>query len=201
MLKLLVSFVAGYLIGSVDWAIVIGKVFYHKDVRQYGSGNPGATNAGRVLGKEAFYIVSALDALKGLIVYMILNHFSNDMALVGALGVVIGHCYPLYFHFKGGKGVATTAGVILAIAINGGWKYFILQLGIPFILFVIILKTTQYMSLASMSAALCAAIMALIFAPDAMTKIVLCILTAMIIYAHRSNIQRLRNGTENKTRL
>ncbi len=92
-IKLILAALAGYLIGSVPWALVIGKVFYNTDVREHGSHNLGATNAGRVLGKKVFFAVAALDALKGLIVYLILNHFDHNMALASAVGTILGHCY------------------------------------------------------------------------------------------------------------
>ncbi len=97
MFKAILFFLIGYVIGSVPWSIVIGKVFYHKDIREYGSHNAGATNAGRVLGKHVFYIVLLLDGLKGFLTYVIVHNFNSDLAMIAGVGVIVGHCFPVFF--------------------------------------------------------------------------------------------------------
>ena len=199
VIKLILAALAGYLIGSVPWALVIGKVFYNTDVREHGSHNLGATNAGRVLGKKVFFAVAALDALKGLIVYLILNHFDHNMALAGAVGTILGHCYPLFSNFKGGKGVATSGGIVIGLALGSGLQYFLLQLVLPLAVLVIIVLTTKYMSLASISAYITAVVVAWLFNPNLADKLTLTFLCIFVIYKHRENIVRLLKHQENKT--
>ncbi len=199
VIKLILAALAGYLIGSVPWALVIGKVFYNTDVREHGSHNLGATNAGRVLGKKVFFAVAALDALKGLIVYLILNHFDHNMALAGAVGTILGHCYPLFSNFKGGKGVATSGGIVIGLALGSGLQYFLLQLVLPLAVLVIIVLTTKYMSLASISAYLTAVVVAWLFNPNLADRLTLTFLCIFVIYKHRENIVRLLKHQENKT--
>ena len=95
-MKVIIFSVLNYIVGSIPWALVIGKVFYNTDVREHGSGNLGATNAGRVLGKKVAYIVTVLDALKGFIMFMILSKFDYKIACFTIIFVTIGHCYPLF---------------------------------------------------------------------------------------------------------
>ena len=199
IVKLILAALAGYVIGSIPWALVIGKVFYNTDVREHGSGNLGATNAGRVLGKKVFFIVAALDTLKGLIVYLILNHFDHNLALAAGVGTVLGHCYPLFSNFKGGKGVAVSGGLLIGIAMGSGLKFFLIQLGIPLLVMVAVVLLTKYMSLASITAYLTAVVIAWLFNPNMADKITLTFLCLFVIYKHRENIVRLINHKENKT--
>ena len=99
LLTALLAAACGYLIGSISWAVVIGKVFYHQDIRNIGSGNPGATNAGRAFGRNAAIAVAVLDALKGFLIYLIFNLFNQRLALIAATFAAIGHCYPLFAGF------------------------------------------------------------------------------------------------------
>ena len=103
----------GYLLGSIPFALVIGRVFYKKDLRQYGSGNPGGTNAGRVLGKKAGVSVIVLDALKVVLSIWVGSLVSPDCAMISGLLCCVGHCYPVFAHFKGGKAVASMYGCLL----------------------------------------------------------------------------------------
>ncbi len=200
MIQAILYFVIGYLVGSVPWALVIGKVFYHKDIREYGSHNAGATNAGRVLGKPIFYIVVILDASKGFITYMILQQFNVDLAMIGAIGVIIGHSYPIYFNFKGGKGVATSAGVLLAISLTGV-NDFLIQFCIPVACFVVVLLLTSYVSLSSITAYTVATIICWLYNDSLVIKVCLTILCIFVILKHHENINRLIKGTENKSNL
>ena len=198
-IKLILAALAGYLIGSIPWALVIGKIFYNTDVREHGSHNLGATNAGRVLGKKVFFAVAILDALKGLIVYLILNHFDHNMALAGAVGTILGHCYPLFSNFKGGKGVATSGGIVIGLALGSGLQYFLLQLVLPLAVLIVVVLTTKYMSLASISAYLTAVVVAWLFNPNLADRLTLTFLCIFVIYKHRENIVRLLKHQENKT--
>lgn len=195
--KTLLYMTLGYLLGSVPWALIIGKLFYDTDIRNYGSGNLGATNAGRVLGKKNFYIVTLLDASKSMIIYFLLQKAGYHNALLAAASAIIGHCYPIFSHFKGGKGVSTSAGLLLAVSL-GSWDDFLMQFLIPFLVFVVIAVTTKYISLSSMTAFTSAVIMIWIHNGDLVTKICFTLLCAFVIYRHRENIQRLINHKENK---
>ncbi|KAB3789399.1 glycerol-3-phosphate acyltransferase, partial [Phocaeicola vulgatus] len=114
MIKILFAMVLGYLFGSIPWALVIGKVFYKTDVRNFGSGNLGGTNAGRVLGKKAGVTVIILDGLKAFFVVWLCVLFVPEAAVYAGMCCCAGHCFPIFAKFKGGKAVATTFGYLLA---------------------------------------------------------------------------------------
>ncbi len=199
-LKIIISVLTGYLVGSIPWALVIGKVFYHTDVRSYGSGNLGATNAGRVLGTKVFFIVAVLDALKGLMVFLLVQQFDYHMALFAAAGVFIGHCYPLFSNFKGGKGVATCFGVVAAIGASS-LHDFLIQFVLPVALLFAIVLISKYMSLASITTLPLAAVincLHLVTNSDLATNVTLCILAGLVVLKHHENIKRLINHQENK---
>ena len=115
-MKFALIILLSYLLGSIPWALVIGKVFYGKDIRLEGSGNLGGTNAGRVLGKKAGVSVIVLDALKGLIAMLIANMIAPETIIYAGLACCIGHCFPVFANFKGGKAVATSFGYLLGIS-------------------------------------------------------------------------------------
>jgi len=196
-MKEALALLAGYLIGSVPFALVIGKRLYGTDVRQYGSGNLGATNAGRTLGLPAFVMVSLLDGAKGFVVYLLVSIFNQRLALLAGIAVVIGHCYPLFAQFKGGKGVATSAGLLLAISLRS-WSSLLYLFIIPSAIFILIALTTRYISLASMTAFTTAVIMAWLFADSLDVKLTLTALCLFVIYKHHENIRRLLEHRENR---
>ena len=109
----------GYLLGSIPFALVIGKLFYHTDVREFGSGNLGGTNAGRVLGKKAGIATILLDIVKVILAVAIVSvGFDNqEMSIWSGVAAAFGHCYPIFAHFKGGKAAATLVGFLLSTAI------------------------------------------------------------------------------------
>ena len=201
MLKLILIIVLSYIFGSIPWALVIGKLFYHKDIRQYGSGNLGASNAGRVLGKPAAVIVTTLDGLKALISMAVANLIApgdvNAITLAG-LACCIGHCFPVFAQFKGGKAVATNYGYFLGLAvfINQSWFW---QFLFPVIAFFVILYITRTVSISSMLAVgLEVAASGLIIHNPTIVTVCLFLLWLFICYRHRSNIERIRNGTESR---
>ncbi len=196
-MKYLLFALLNYLVGSVPWALVIGELFYKTDVRQYGSGNLGATNVGRTLGKKAAVIVALLDAFKGFIMFMIESKISYNLALYTVIFVAIGHCYPIFAKFKGGKAVATGFGIMLALSL-GSLKTFLLIFLLPALLWVVISQTTKYVSLASLSALLSSTIITAFIIKDSDKAAVLLLLLVFISYRHKENIVRLINGTENK---
>jgi glycerol-3-phosphate acyltransferase PlsY len=201
MITTVICFLAAYLFGSIPSAVWIGKGFYNIDVRQHGSGNAGATNTLRVLGKKAGFIVLGLDALKGYaaasLAAFILPEITDQNQLLiykMLLGfvAVIGHVYPIFAGFKGGKGIATLLGIVIAL------NYW-LALGC-FILFVAIVSLTRYISVGSMFSAAFSPLMALFLNQNNINPLFYfcCVVAVLVIYTHRSNIKRLANGTENR---
>ena len=188
--------IMGYLYGSIPFALVIGKLFYHTDVRNSGSGNLGGTNAGRVLGKKAGLSVIILDASKCCITIFIAKLVANTLHLdpniiyFCALACVIGHCYPIFAGFRGGKAVSVAIGYALMTNIYA--------FAVALIVFMITLKISKYVSLASILAAISIAIISP-FIGYTMTGVItnICIVV-LLVYKHHSNIQRIKNGIENK---
>lgn len=195
--KLILAIVFGYLFGSIPFALIIGKVFYKTDIRTKGSGNLGGTNAGRVLGKTAGISVTVFDVLKATIAILIVYQFAPQYAALAGVFAAIGHSYPIFAQFKGGKAVSTAAGYLLgaAIIVNQVILLFI----VPASLFFIILKLTKYASLASMVAATISIFIAY-FATggDLVFTLNFILIDILIFYRHRANIKRLLNGTETK---
>ena len=195
--KLILAIVFGYLFGSIPFALIIGKVFYKTDIRTKGSGNLGGTNAGRVLGKTAGISVTVFDVLKATIAILIVYQFAPQYAALAGDFAAIGHSYPIFAQFKGGKAVSTAAGYLLgaAIIVNQVILLFI----VPASLFFIILKLTKYASLASMVAATISIFIAY-FATggDWIFTLNFILIDILIFYRHRANIKRLLNGTETK---
>lgn len=195
--KLILAIVFGYLFGSIPFALIIGKVFYKTDIRTKGSGNLGGTNAGRVLGKTAGISVTVFDVLKASIAILIVYQFAPQYAALAGVFAAIGHSYPIFAQFKGGKAVSTAAGYLLgaAIIVNQVILLFI----VPASLFFIILKLTKYASLASMVAATISIFIAY-FATggDWIFTLNFILIDILIFYRHRANIKRLLNGTETK---
>ncbi|MDO5374851.1 glycerol-3-phosphate 1-O-acyltransferase PlsY [Staphylococcus rostri] len=189
-MALCLLFIASYLIGSIPSGYLIGKIFFKKDIRNYGSGNTGATNSFRVLGKPAGFAVTFFDIFKGFIVVFLPLWFSVDVhgLIVGAFSI-IGHVYPIYLKFKGGKAVATSAGVLLGV---NPLLFLVL-----IVIFFVILYLTKYVSLSSIIAAVCCVIGS-IFVQDYILLAISFIVASLLIYRHTSNIKRILNGTEPK---
>ena len=187
-----------YLFGSVPWALVIGKVFYKTDIREHGSGNLGGTNAGRVLGKTAGLTVSFMDIMKAFIAVGLGSIYGKDVGAICGILATIGHCYPIFANFKGGKAVSTSMGFLFATIIFLGvhWAVFV----VPAVSFFVILKLTKMVSLSSMSTFVIAVIMSWIIPTDLTIRITIIILAVIIIYRHRANIKRILNKTESKVK-
>jgi len=187
----LIAVAAGYLLGSVSFGIIVTRLFIKADVRDFGSGSTGVTNVLRTAGKGPAAIVLIGDILKGaLSVYIGLYLGGVAYAIAAGLAAIAGHSYPLYFGFKGGKGVATGCGVILAFIPD-----VTLMAAAVFILTIVI---TRYVSLGSLLGAVCVMI-AVILLDKPLPIIVFCYIAAgFVFYRHRSNIVRLYHGTENK---
>ena len=195
-MEILICLIIGYIIGSIPWGLVIGKVFYHKDIRDYGSGNPGGTNAGRVLGRPIGIIVILLDALKALIVMIIVNKMSPGYEQYAGLAVCIGHCFPVFAGFKGGKAVASSYGYFLGLALFVTHEY-LWTFIVPVVAFFITLALSKMVSLSSMVGVSMAAL-GVFFFVDHIVGILLAALAGFVIYRHSANIKRIKNGTESK---
>ncbi|SFI34574.1 MULTISPECIES: glycerol-3-phosphate 1-O-acyltransferase PlsY [unclassified Bacillus (in: firmicutes)] len=186
-------FIVAYLLGSIPSALVVGKIGYGIDIREHGSGNLGGTNTFRTLGKKAGFIVTIADILKGTLATALPIIFGlNIHPLWFGLAAVLGHVYPIFAKFRGGKAVATSAGVLLCYA---PLTFLILA-----VVFFTLLFTTRYVSLSSMITAI-AAVIASIINGDKIFIVAMCLLAGMVIYRHRANIGRIINKTEPKAKL
>ena len=183
-----------YLIGNLSPSYLLVKYIKKTDIREFGSGNAGATNVGRILGMKAAIGVFILDVIKGVAAVMIGRWLGGELGgIMGALGVVLGHNFPIMLGLRGGKGVATTTGVVLALSP----VLFFIIIGI-FLLTVVI---TRFVSVGSMVMGLFLPFVLFLsqrHSPEVILGIVLC---ALILFRHRENIQRLLSGTEARVNL
>lgn len=190
------AIIAAYLLGSIPSGLWIGKLFYNTDIRQSGSGNLGATNTFRILGKKAGIAVTLVDILKGTAAVLLSLLIGTDIQpLILGVTSVLGHIYPVFAGFKGGKAVATSGGVILGYH----WPVFV----VTAVAFVLILKMTKMVSLSSMLVSIVALLYTAVYAyitGDWLLFIVIVLLSAFIIYRHRANITRIKAGTEPKVK-
>lgn len=190
--------VAAYLLGSIPFGVILARLFGGTDVRKAGSGNIGATNVARVVGPLAGVLTLILDAAKGAATVLLAERLSNENAtwiMIAGFAVLVGHCYPVWLKFKGGKGVATAAGVFAALCP--------LACLAAVILFVLVVIFWRYVSLGSISAA--AAMPLLIYflwaphhAPPRLITIGTLGVAALVLYKHNGNLHRLVEGVEPK---
>jgi len=179
-----------YLIGSVPTALVVGKVFFDIDIRELGSKNPGATNTLRVLGKKSAIFVLFVDLAKGALAAYLPIHFNLDSEpLYFGLIAVVGHCFPVFAGFRGGKAIATTAGALLIANIP--------LLVITYFTFFIIIFLTKYVFIGSISVGLSMLAYAFI-SPKLELELVLILFSLLLLYLHRSNIRNFILGIEPK---
>ena len=191
MLSIVLGATMAYLLGSIPSGLWIGRKFFQIDIRQHGSGNLGATNSFRILGKKAGTIVLLMDLLKGSISVLLLKQMDlhGVSPLIIALFAVIGHTYPLFANFKGGKAVATFAGVILA------YQPVLFLVGLA--IFIVTLAISKMVSFTSMLTISIGVLLSLYF-HDIVLTIIALLADIFIIYRHQTNIQRILNGTEPK---
>jgi glycerol-3-phosphate acyltransferase PlsY len=192
-----------YLLGSIPSAVWIGKLFYNTDVREFGSGNAGATNTLRVLGKRPALLVFAFDLLKGFIacylpVWMIIgadHYVIINWQIFAGLAAVIGHIYPVFADFRGGKGIATLLGITIALQLDASL--------ICFALFLIVLFFSKFVSLGSILAALSFPIyiIGIDGSNHLLTILFAVLIPLLVISTHQKNIKRLIDRNENKTYL
>ena len=182
----------GYLIGSIPFGFILTKIFLSKDIRDIGSGNIGATNALRTGNKLIGYSTLILDISKAIIpvLYVKLNNY--DLIFILSLSIFIGHVFPIWLKFKGGKGVATYLGIIFALSFKFGIIF-----GISWLLISFIFK---YSSLSSMIGALIVFVYSM-FLDNITLSIFLFITFIIILYTHRENIVRLKDSSETKIKL
>lgn len=203
--QLIVIAMVGYLIGSVNLSIILSKAMGKGDIREQGSGNAGTTNAVRVLGKGPAALVFIFDALKGIVAIFLAKWLitlgeeptamASELAvLVSAFSAILGHNYPIYYGFKGGKGIATTLGCILMIE----WP-----IGFACLIFgVVLILLTRMVSCGSIISAILYPVLVLVigeaFVYPIPYLIFACLVCTLAIYRHKANIDRILNGTENK---
>lgn len=181
-----------YLIGSISTGIMLTKIYGGEDIRTVGSGNIGATNVYRTAGRKMGILTLLGDCLKGivpLLVALLFGFAGAELALIG-LAALIGHCFPVYHNFKGGKGVATAVGVFLVI--SPGSVFLVLSL------FLVLLGKWRYISLASITSAAVIPYLILILEQSMMVFLVSSCIAVLVIWRHKENIERLLAGTENK---
>lgn len=188
-------FLISYLIGSISGSLTISKLFFNEDIRKKGSGNAGTTNTFRVYGKKYARIAFFIDILKGILAVFIASLFNTEYGIyLAATSVVIGHCWPIFYNFKGGKGVATSFGVNLYIVPIAAL--------VQFVVFTIINYTMSFVSLASILSMISAVIVTLLLYIKNTPLIITIILnTIIVIITHKDNIKRLKNKEESKTNL
>jgi len=192
----LVALLLAYLIGSISFAVLVSRAMGLSDPRSYGSGNPGATNVLRSGNKLAAILTLAGDAAKGAVAVLLAQAFAASFGFTGlvitcaGLAAFIGHLYPVFHRFQGGKGVATAAGVLLALSPSLG----LCTLGT----WLLVAAITRYSSLAALLAAVCAPFFAWwLSGPDAVI-VPIAIMSGLLIWRHRQNIAKLAAGTESR---
>jgi glycerol-3-phosphate acyltransferase PlsY len=202
---LIIIILLGYFIGSIPTAVWVGKAFHGMDIREHGSKNAGATNTFRVLGKRSGWLVLIVDVSKGVLAAC-LPHFLSDLLegykdeflilqLCGSFSAVFGHVFPIFANFRGGKGVATSLGIVIGIN-----PYAAL---VCLAIFLIVFISSRYVSLGAIISALCFPFVSyFMIQEDARIMIIFTVvLGVMVILAHRKNIERLWKGEENKMNL
>ena len=198
-----------YLIGSIASAVWIGQIFYNTDVREYGSGNAGATNTFRVLGKKAGIGVLLIDSSKGWFSVNLATamHFFGlshllpgtapyiDLQLALGIAALLGHIFPVYVGFRGGKGIATLLGILLAIHTGAA----LISMGV----FVIVLLTTRFVSLSSMIASVSFPIVVIWFFQTTIPSLVIfsLLIAILVLITHQKNIERLLRNEESKANI
>ena len=196
VMKLLLTLVIGYLLGSISTGVILSRAFGHKDIRSQGSGNSGTTNMLRVMGKKFALLTFAGDLLKGIIAVLIGKALLGTQAgeIVGAFGAILGHNFPLYFGFKGGKGIATSFGCLLIV--------FPLQTLCAFGVFLLLVASTRYVSAGSLGAAVTLPFFIMFTTPcDPVIWCSVIAICLLAIWRHYPNIKRLMNHTESKLNL
>jgi acyl phosphate:glycerol-3-phosphate acyltransferase len=192
MIEIVLLLLVSYLLGSIPFALLVGKIGYGIDIREQGSGNLGGTNTFRVLGKKAGFAVTAADVLKGTLAASLPILLAIDLhPLIAGIPAVIGHCYPLFARFKGGKAVATSGGALL-------FAEPLLFVAVLLVFFITI-YLSKYVSLSSITAGVCSVGLSILLS-DRITTLCLIGFTLFLIYRHRHNLVRIAKKTEPKVK-
>ena len=190
-MKIILVALFSYLVGSIPFSYLIGKIFFKRDIRMMGSGNPGTTNVFRNFGALAGTFTLFLDMAKGLVAVYTTNFFLGEKyALTSLVFVVLGHIFSIFLKFKGGKGVATSAGALFAYDL----RVFLCLA----IVFIIVFFLTRTVSKASLSASIIAPFISYYFQGLNLFTIIIIFIASMIIIEHRANIIRIKNHEEKK---
>ena len=200
-MKLILLLILAYLLGSIPSGVWIGKLFFKKDIRQHGSGNTGTTNTFRVLGKTAGIVVLLMDILKGTLATCLpmIFHLSGINPLWFGVCAILGHTFPIFAGFKGGKAVATSAGMLLGF----NPVFFVYSC----IIFIVSLFCTSMVSLSSMISAVLITLSTIVLPyvapvilakPNWLLTIIAFLVSSFIFYRHKDNIKRIRNHTESR---
>lgn len=197
-IEIFLSLIIGYLLGSIPFALVIGKVFYKTDVREFGSKNLGGGNTGRVLGKRAGVAVMTMDILKVTLAIFLASFLEHDSitTVTAGLASAIGHCFPVFAGFKGGKAVATMYGFLFGMALCGGYGLWIFIL--PLVGYLVVLYICKIVSLASICSSVIAAVVVYILTGSILMLLALLVFVVLITVRHRANIARMLKGEERK---
>ncbi|MDE1998589.1 MAG: glycerol-3-phosphate 1-O-acyltransferase PlsY [Burkholderiales bacterium] len=184
--------VIGYLVGSLSFAVIVSRLFGLADPRSYGSGNPGATNVLRSGNKAAAILTLVFDAIKGYVPVIVAKQMGlPDMVVAAAgLGAFLGHLWPVFFKFEGGKGVATAAGVLLGFSGALGGSVLLVWIAMAVIF--------RYSSLAALTAAIAAPLIQLYFWGASVITISVVVMSVLLIWRHEANIRKLLAGQESK---
>lgn len=198
VIEILAAIATGYLIGSIPFALVVGKIFFNTDVRNYGSGNLGGSNAGRVLGKKAGLSVMALDLLKVTFVIFLAAFLKNREIVMVAAGVAaaVGHCFPIFAKFKGGKAVATMYGFLFGMALIGGYSFWIFF--VPLLTFLAVLYITKIVALSSVLSAIVNTLFIYFVIGSKILFLGSLVFTIVMIIRHRANFERMLKHEENR---
>ena len=191
MLGAILAILGSYLIGSIPFGLIVGRIWANLDVREYGSGNIGTSNVLRTIGPAAAIVVFILDVAKGAVaVYLGSLAGGEVVRLLAGVAAIAGHNWPVYLNFRGGKGVATSLGAIVSLTP----VIALILLG----LWIALVGITKYISLASLAAALLFPIFLIITGASTTYIVMGFLISSFAFYRHRTNIQRLLAGTENK---
>ena len=190
-MEYLIVALSSYLLGSIPFGFILTKIFLKKDIRDIGSGNIGATNALRTGNKSLGYTTLVLDISKAILPILYVKFNYSDYIFIASLSVFLGHVFPIWLKFKGGKGIATYIGILFSIN---------LFFGLIFIIsWVITFLVSKYSSLSSLVASLIVPIYVIIF--ENYNQIFFLIMFVLIFYTHRENVKRLKNKEETKTKI
>ena len=190
-MEYLIIAIGSYLLGSIPFGFILTKVFLKKDIREIGSGNIGATNALRTGNKSLAYSTLALDISKAILPVLYVKFNYPDYIFIASLSAFLGHVFPIWLKFKGGKGVATYVGILFSINIIFG-LIFIISWAVTFLI-------SKYSSLSSLMASLIVPIYLIVFGNY--NSIFFIIMFVLIFYTHRENVKRLKNKEESKTKI